>query len=259
MPTCSTVPPPGSYPLTFLVNGVEPDDLEYASQAERFRFWSIVGIIAERVKQDELQRGLDRHGRKLKPVRYRKIRFRRSGRVVDGEPLMPHRGLSRTRRLLAWTITSIGVLFYWQNGWAKILDYHRRGACLRRKGRIVGKLPVRDVFGISPAGMNRIREESQRHWRNGTMPERKIAGNMVDQGLGIEIPMDDTTTRRAKGMPEAKPIGKWTVEDFLAIGVRAQRSTATSRVINTGTSIPGARRTGIEIGTGFGRGFKFAK
>lgn len=257
MQSCTTVPPPGSYPLTFLVKGVEPDDLRTASDYEKRRFWEIVGIIAERVKQDELQRGLDRHGRKLKPVKYRKVRFRRSGRVIDGEPLMPHRGLSRTRRLLAWTVTTIGVLFYWQNGWAKILDYHRRGACLKRNGRIVGKLPVRDVFGISPAGMNTIRREAQRHWKNGTMPERVIAGNMAERGLGIELPADDTAKRRAKGQPEAKTFEKWTVEDFLAQSVRAQLDTSRTVTRNTATGVPGLQRTGILIGRR--KGFTFAK
>lgn len=247
MPSCTAVPPPGSMPLTFLVKGVEPPDYDRLTQAQRVRFWSIVGIIAERVKQDELQRGIDRHGRKLKPVRVRKIRFRRSGRVVDGEPLMPHRGLSRTRRLLNWTVTSIGVLFYWSNGWAKILDYHRRGACLKRNGRIVGKLPVRDVFGISPAGMDRIRRESLRHWENGTMPERKIAGEMTDQGLGIELPFDNTATKQAKGQGKAKPPTKWKAEDFLAMGVKAQIDMATTVTRNTATGVPGLQRTGILI------------
>ena len=248
MATCSAVPPPGTYPLTFLVKDVEHPDYRDFNQAERARFWSIVGIIAERVKQDELQRGIDRHGRKLKPVRVRKVKFRRSGRIVDGEPLMPHRGLSRTRRLLQWTVTSIGVLFYWQNGWAKVLDYHRRGACLKRNGRIVGKLPKRDVFGISPAGMNRIRAESWRHWDNGTMPDRKIAGEMTDQGLGIELPADNTATKRVKGQGKAKPFDQWTVQDFLSAGVSAQLSTAKSRITNTATSVPGTKRTRIEIG-----------
>lgn len=257
MSVCESVPPPGTFPLTFIVSNIEPPEIAESPPWERSRFWTIVGRIAERVKQDELARGLDRHGRKLRPVKVRKVRFRRSGRVVDGEPLMPHRGLSRTRRLLRYSVLSFGVVFFWANGWARILDYHRRGACLRRKGRIVGKLPVRDVFGISPAGMERIKAEAAMHYRRGTMPEKKIAGNMVDQGLGIEIPMDDTSRQRAKGMPAAKPITQWGVEDFLAIGVRAQRSTATVRVSNTATGIPGGRRTGIQIGV---RGtFKFAK
>lgn len=257
MSTCSAVPPPGTYPLTFLVSGIEPPEVSDAPPWERSRYWSIVGRIAERVKQDELAKGLDRHGRKLRPVKVRKVRFRRSGRVVDGEPLMPHRGLSRTRRLLRYSVLSFGVVMYWANGWARILDYHRRGACLKRKGRIVGKLPVRDVFGISPAGMERIKAEAAMHYRRGTMPEKKIAGNMADQGLGIEIPMDDTRKQRAKGMPPAKPIGQWTVEDFLAIGVRAQLSTAKVRVSNTATGVPGGTRTGIQIRVG--AGFRFAK
>lgn len=256
MSICDSVQPPGSLPLTFLVNGIEPPDLADAPPWDRSRFWTIVGIIAERVKQDELQKGLDRHGRKLRPVKVRKVRFRRSGRVVDGEPLMPHRGLSRTRRLLRYTVTSIGVLFYWANGWARILDHHRRGACLKRKGRIIGKLPVRDVFGISPDGMARIEAEAVRHWRNGTMPEKKIAGNMAEQGLGIEVPMDDTRKQRAKGMPPAKPVTEWGVDDFLAAGVRAQLSTAKTRTVNTATG-PAGTRTRIQIGVR--SGFKFAK
>lgn len=259
MSICDSVQPPGSLPLTFIVNGIEPPDVAEAPPWERSRFWSIVGIIAERVKQDELARGLDRHGRKLRPVKVRKVRFRRSGRVVDGEPLMPHRGLSRTRRLLRYSVLSFGVVFFWANGWARILDYHRRGACLKRKGRIVGKLPVRDVFGISPAGMERIKAESAVHFRNGTMPEKKIAGNMVDQGLGIEIPMDDTSRQRAKGMPPAKPITQWGVEDFLAAGVNVVRMNYQNRVVNTTTSPTGMKGTGFSIVRDRSKQFRFAK
>lgn len=246
MSVCSTVPPPGSLPLTFTVSGIEPPEVADAPPWERSRFWSIVGIIAERVKQDELARGIDRHGRKLRPVKVRKVRFRRSGRVVDGEPLMPHRGLSRTRRLLRYSVLSFGVVFFWANGWARILDFHRRGVCLRRKGRIVGKLPVRDVFGISPAGMERIKAEAARHWRNRTMPEKKIAGNMVDQGVGIEVPID------------VKQVGKWTKEDFLAAGVNVVRMNNQTRTVNTGTSPTGMKGTGFAVKVNWGT-FKFAK
>lgn len=259
MSTCDSVNPPGTFPLTFIVNGIEPPDVAEGPPWERSRFWSIVGIIAERVKQDELQRGLDRFGRKLRPVKVRRVKFRRSGRVVDGEPLMPHRGLSRTRRLLRYSVLTFGVVFYWANGWARILDYHRRGACLRRKGRIVGKLPVRDVFGISPAGIERIKAEADRHWRNGTMPEKKIAGNMVDQGLGIEVPMDDTTKRQAKGMPAAKPVAKWGKEDFLAAGVNVVRMEYQNRVVNTATSPTGMKGTGFSIVRDRSKQFRFAK
>lgn len=259
MSTCDSVNPPGTFPLTFIVNGIEPPEVSDGPPWDRSRYWSIVGIIAERVKQDELQRGLDRFGRKLRPVRVRKVKFRRSGRVVDGEPLMPHRGLSRTRRLLRYSVLSFGVVFYWANGWARILDYHRRGSCLRRKGRIVGKLPVRDVFGISPAGMEKIKAEAARHWRNGTMPEKKIAANMAEQGLGIELPFDNTATQRVKGQGPAKPIGQWTQFDFLAAGVNVVRSEATVRTKNTVTSVPGTRGTGLRIRTTFDKGFRFAK
>lgn len=258
MRSCSAVPPPGTYPLTFLVNRIEPADVADSPPDVRARYWRIVGIIAERVKQDELQRGLDRHGRKLKPVRVRKIKFRRSGRVVDGEPLMPHRGLSRTRRLLRYSVMTFGVVFYWGNGWARILDYHRRGACLKRNGKIIGKLPVRDVFGISPKGMEKIKAEAERHWRNGTMPEKKIAGNMADSGLGIELPFDNTATRQAKGQGKAKPIGEWTQFDFLAAGVNVVRAGDGPRTVNTATGTKGLKGTGLRIMSDIKK-FKFAK
>jgi hypothetical protein len=280
MPDCTIVEPPGTYPLTFLVKGVEPTGREWtlASQADKARFWAIAGTIAERVKQAELQRGIDRFGRKLAPVKYRKVKFRRSGRKVDGEPLMPHRALSRTRRLLKYTITSIGILFYWQNGWARILDMHRRGACIKRNGVIVGKLPKRDVFGISPAGIEQIRSEALRHWRRETMPEKKIDPILEGYELAIELPFDSTpddtpvapprrrviTTPEIKPAPQpkpakvkVKPVEQWDVTDFLASGISVMRNDATTRVKNkSGQS--GMRDTGLVITKRAGN-FKFAK
>lgn len=270
---CDLVEPPGTYPLNFLVKGIEPPAKEWrgVSEAEKIRFYTIAGVIAEKVKQDELQRGLDRHGRKLRAVKWRKVRFRRSGRVVDGEPLMPHRGLSRTRRLLTYTVTAQGVLFYWQNGWGKILDMHRRGACITRDGRVVGKLPVRDVFGISPDGIAKIKEEAYRAWKERTTPEKMIHPGMSPQGgISIELPFDNSQIKppkmarpKPKAAPEpakmvAKPVEKWDVTDFLAIGVQVQRNTATSRIRNTATGTPGLKDTGLVITKQFGK-FKFAK
>jgi hypothetical protein len=284
MAICRASEPPGSYPLTFLIDGIEPPDREWrrASQADKVRYWSIAGIIAEKVKQDELQKGLDRHGRRLRPVRYRKVRFRRSGRVVDGEPLMPHRGLSRTRRLLQYTITSLGILFYWQSGWAKILDMHRRGACLTRGGRIVGKLPKRDVFGISPAGIDKVRTQALSYWRRGIMPDKKIHGAMQDTGIAIELPFDVTkpVIVRGDGKPKplnatdfisggvktaienaskaAKPMGEWDETDFRNAGIKVIKSTAKTRDVNTGTSSDGLKSTGFQIVLDRKK-FKFAK
>lgn len=267
--------PPGSHPLTFLINGIEPTGQEWsrASKEDKKRFWTIAGTIAEKVKQEELQRGLDRFGHKLRPVRFRKVRFRRSGKIVDGEPLMPHRGLSRTRRLLKFSITSVGVLFYWQSGWAKILDMHRRGACIIRGGRVVGKLPVRDVFGISSAGRDKIRREAISMWRRDQMPEPMLNGAMSPRGgLSIELPFDSMLIapprpKRARQVnqpveepikPIAKPIEQWGVTDFLGAGISVMRNTSTSRIKNTATGTPGLRDT-IMVITKRVAGFKFAK
>ena len=259
MPDCTLVEPPGTFPLTFLVKGIEPSGREWtdATAGEKRRFYEIAGIIAEKVKQSELQRGLDRNGNKLKPVRVRRVKFRRSGRKIDGEPLMPHRGLSRTRRLLKYAITSLGILFYWQNGWAKILDMHRRGACLRRNGRIVGKLPKRDVFGISPAGIDQIRREALNHWRRGTMPKKKISPITEGEGLGIELPFDSGTNQKT-GKP-IKPVEKMGVEDFLAMGISVMRNDAKSRIKNTPTGSAGLKDTGFVIYRNPNKPWKFAK
>ena len=226
---------------------------------DRSRYWSIVVIIAERVKQDELQRGLDRFGRKLRPVKVRKVKFRRSGRVVDGEPLMPHRGLSRTRRLLRYTVTSIGVLFFWGNGWARILDMHRRRGVPEAERQDRNKLPVRDVFGISPIGNGADQGRSGPSLRNGTMPEKKIAGNMADSGVWYRTAVRQHGHEAGQGARQGETDRPVDAVRFSG-GKRERRSLeCTDADGEHGNGNQKAADTGLEIGTTFKKGFKFAK
>ena len=236
---------PGSLPLSFIVKDVEPkDDPRWilASSTDRQRFWTLVGSIAQEVKQRELTAGLDYAGRKLRPVRLRKLKYK-SGRILDGEPLMPHRALSRTRRLLRYIVNRSQVTFFWAMDWGRILDYHRRGAVIVRGGKPVGRLPVRNVFGISPQGQKEIAQRALQLWLSGLEHKKAPHPLMPQQGLSVAIPFD----------PVRKP--PKTVEDWLALGVRATLSTAKVRVVNTQTGIPGAAPSRVKIQTNW-KGWK---
>lgn len=221
---------PGSLPLSFLVRDVEPkDNIRWilASSSDRQRFWTLVGSIAQEVKQRELAAGLDYAGRKLRPVKVRKLKYK-SGRSLDGEPLMPHRALARTRRLLRYIVQRSQVTFYWAMDWGRILDYHRRGAVLMRGGKAVGRLPVRNVFGISPQGRQEIARRAKQLWLSGQEHKAPPHPLMKPEGVNVAIPFD----------PVRKP--PKTVEDWLAIGVKTVRSTAKVSVSNPETGIPGS-------------------
>lgn len=234
---CRSVLPPGSMPLTFRVDGIEPKDDAWAQATpeEKRLFWRNAGVIAMEVKQRELTAGLDYAGRKLRAVQPRRLRYK-SGRPLDGEPLMPHRAMSRTRMLLRYMVQATGIVFYWANGWAKILDYHRRGAVLKRHGRCVGRLPVRNVFGISPKGKQEIARRAAAAWRAGqTVKPSSIHPLMPPGGVSVSVPFDPAAKRPT------------TVEDFLSLGIKVTKSRATHREVNTATGIKGAKTPDVRL------------
>lgn len=247
MGQCRSVIPPGTLPLTFRVEGIEPGGKEWAEATpdERREFWKIAGRIASEVKQRELRAGLDYAGRRMKPVKPRKARYR-SGARLDGDPLMPHRALSRTRQLLRHVVTAAGLTFYWAAGWGRILDYHRRGACLMRNGRSVGRLPVRNVFGISPEGRKEIARRARSAWLAGVMPETQD-GLINPGGLSVDLPFDPK--RRVS----------FDRERYLAPGVRLVRSKATTRDVNPETGIEGAASGNYRIQIDWKKRRRFAR
>ncbi len=144
--------PPPSGPTSIKVSGIEPPDATWkqAPESERRAFWQRAGEIAVDVKRKSLARGLDRFGRRLKPIKAR----RPDG--AKGPPLTPHAAGSRTRRLLAFAVAKAHLTLYWRSGWGKILGYHAEGA---------GHLPVRDVIGLSKADERTIRDRAWTWWR----------------------------------------------------------------------------------------------
>jgi len=244
---CRSVVQPGTLPLTFTPDIDAPPELARASPERRKEFWKVAARIAMEVKQRELSQGLDHAGRKLKPVRARKLKYR-SGQVLDGDPLMPHRAMSRTRRLLRTITMGVKVTFYWAMGWARILDYHRRGAMLVRGGKCVGRLPVRNVFGISPKGRAEISRRSIEAWRAGFVPP--VQSELTPRGGTVAaIPFDPMLTRPT------------TQADWAKLGVRTMEYTSPyGGVVNPGTGFatggpavvtgPG---TSLYIGTNFNR------
>ena len=139
-----------------------------ASPTLRLRFYQEVGRLAAAVKDRELARGIDKDGRRLTPIsaatREARKRWDYSPMGIadpKAPPLTPVYAESRTRSLLRWKAYADRVVFFWaydihtERPWGEILDYHRRGGA---------HLPVRDVVGISPKGIEEIRRQALKWW-----------------------------------------------------------------------------------------------
>ena len=150
-------------------------------RAEVLRWVAVFGL---KEKDADLAAGLDAKGRPLRPVSEATRRNRRSAMGPadpDAPALMPAYAVSRTRLLLdaEVSVKAGAVEFFWtydaftDGSWGKILDHHRKG---------IGKRKVkRDVIGISPAALSRIRDQIASRWaawklaglRPGWQPDRK--------------------------------------------------------------------------------------
>lgn len=164
MTTTTTIPliegfPPVPAALDFTVLITPADDAwRNADARQRRAYFEQLGKIALQVKIAELLAGLDKDGRPLAPVSIRSRRDRASG-----PPLCPHGRESRTIRLLDFEPTpdGRGVRLFWPRDWAKVLGYHADGI-VSSDGEIE---PIRDVFGISPAGLKTIEREALDWWQ----------------------------------------------------------------------------------------------
>ena len=241
---CKSVVAPGKLPLTFTPDIDTPPELAQATPDRRKEFWKTAARIAMEVKQRELSQGLDHAGRKLRPVKPRKLKYQ-SGHRLDGDPLMPHRAMSRTRRLLRTLTMGVKVTFYWAMGWGKIVDYHRRGAAIMRGGKCIGRLPVRNVFGISPRGRDEISRRAAEAWRAGKTYSNPRHQIMSPTGISVQLPMDPTL----KPKPGKQP----TLEQWRAMGVRVTESKATVRDVNVDTGISGFVSPGVRLQLDWGR------
>lgn len=146
---------------TYRIRGIAPPDLP-ADPAVRALFWGWVVELGLRRKDRELAQGLDRHGKKLKPIAAKTKAHRRSAMTPDGKgdpkapPLMPARALSRTRSLLDGRAAKDAAVFFWRfdpfsgKGWGEILAIHRKEG--------------RDVIGLSPKGIAAVRAAAWERW-----------------------------------------------------------------------------------------------
>jgi len=152
----------------FRVAGIAPRDAAYrtAGEAVHRQFWAAVVKLVLRAKDRELAAGLDRFGVSMVPIAEstrRKGRWRSHTGMGDPDapPLDPAYALSRTRSLLTGRAHRDHAEFFWRldtvtgQHWGRILGFHRAGA---------GRLPVRDVIGLSPQSLAWVREQAAKWW-----------------------------------------------------------------------------------------------
>jgi hypothetical protein len=140
---------------------VEPIDPFWGLADERtraaFRKEVVKAVLAE--KDRDLAAGLDRRGRRMKRISEWTRLHRRSemGKAdPDAPPLTPAHGLSRTRAYLDGRALADEAEFFWRGGWGRILHFHRIGA---------GRLPVRDVIGVSDMLLARVQNRMEAWWK----------------------------------------------------------------------------------------------
>lgn len=172
--------------------GWDPPGWTTASQADRLAFWEKAREFVLEAKDAELKAGLDRHGKPMKALAPSTVANRRSamGPADPGAPpLQPAHGLSRTRSLLVAKATANGVVCWWlvdkrtRASWGEILKHHRAG---------LGKLPKRDVIGLSPASKAAVKARAFAWW------EKYLASKHYDYKTGT-----------AEQVAEAKANGSW--------------------------------------------------
>lgn len=144
----------------------DPDYLRASSAVKaEVKRWIVVYGLKE--KDRDLAAGLDKEGKPLRPIALATRAHRESAMGPadpNAPPLMPAYAVSRTRLLLEGEPTSKGAHFWWGydphtgDEWGKILDYHRRGIG-------VGHRIKRDVIGLSPDAVARVREQVLKRWK----------------------------------------------------------------------------------------------
>lgn len=150
---------------TFFILRVLPAEVRKLPAAERLAYNQLVVELGLRRKDFELSRGLNAKGEPLPGVavdtrRHRKSEMTPSGKGDPRAPyLMPGRGLSRTRSLLAGKAHADYAEFGWRydawtgDQWGKILAMHaRRGEAY-------------NVVGLSPKGIAWVAAEALKAWR----------------------------------------------------------------------------------------------
>jgi hypothetical protein len=141
----------------------------------------------------QLAMGLDKDGVHMRALSPATLRHRRSAVGPADKfapPLTPAHELSRTRSLLGARIEGSSIRVYWRfdhisgKRWGRILDYHRQGST---------RLPVRNVFGLSPESRRHVLQEAHFWWLG------------FSRGLPVRSPRRRTTGAPARPSVAVQP------------------------------------------------------
>jgi hypothetical protein len=145
---------------------VAPADPAFARLDARGRAEFLRAVVVFGIEEHKAQtaRGIGANGGRLRPLALRTILHRKSAMGPadpHAPPLIPAHGLSRTASLLDGRAHADHALFFWRydeytdRGWGKMLAIHRRGN---------RRLPPRDVIGLSPGALQRVRARAGAWW-----------------------------------------------------------------------------------------------
>ena len=163
---------------TFFVLKIAPAEVRRLPSADRIAYHRLVVEYGLKRKDWELARGLNARGEPMPPVKpatreHRRSEMTASGRGDPRAPyLMPGRGLSRTRSLLAGKAHADYAEFFWRfdaytgDQWGRVLAAHAR------RGKAY------DVVGLSAKGKAWVAAKALKAWRKGV----RIAEPVMDDG-----------------------------------------------------------------------------
>jgi hypothetical protein len=151
---------------SFTVDRIAPPEVARSPMERRRAFWGAVANFVIEAKERELRQGLDRFGNPMHALAQSTIRRRKSAvgpAHAYAPPLTPAYKLSRTRSLFTADVNerATGVVCWWMYdeitgaSWGDILEYHRTGN---------ERLPVRDVIGLTPASLAKIKQQALAWW-----------------------------------------------------------------------------------------------
>lgn len=176
-------------------------------------------------KDADLARGLDKDGNMMVPISAQAWKYRESAMGPadpNAPPLTPSHAVSRTRLLLEGTAYKDHAEFYWTydentgDSWGKVLSYHRLG--IGRFHRI-----KRNVFGLSPDAVQRVRDAVLERWRAFKLH-------------GLRTPTRPQPPQPTIPVPRIRVIGRTDVESF-TFGVGGPGGAEQSRrALNSGYS-----------------------
>jgi hypothetical protein len=147
----------------YSIRGMEPPDIRNYHGAG-LMFWGWVLELGLRAKDKDLSQGIGADGKPLRPISERTRKNRRSTMTPSGKgdpnapPLIPGWQKSRVWSLLTGRAFDDHVEFWWKfdawtgDSFARILDFQAT----------VG----RDVFGLSPAAVRRVKAQSWARWES---------------------------------------------------------------------------------------------